>query len=333
MAETPGPRFSHDDTFKTLFQQVEVIRDLLAAYLPDLEGFTPRVLRSTEHLAVDARSEPRLQGRHPDLVWVLERGAERVNLCIEHQSTQDPSMSVRMVENTFNLWQSGAQNRFYSLVFSTAQTPFCPWLVAQAAPDIEDAVVFIPGPLLDIHAYPLPSFNAAPDSLPRCNLVSCVIVLARLQWALRSAPQGYSYKDVYDLAVHVFVDWLKPLVADSPRLGNYFAVWCAAGMEGLWEQYREGKGLPGAISSLTFAKWEHIMVTVQDLVTEGQQIGKQEGILLMLTEYVKLNWSEAVAADFQDQLNNLHAQGEAWPTMEDLHERRKQDEPPLPPTR
>ncbi len=225
--------------------------------------------------------------------------------------------------------QSGDQTPIYPLVFSTAQTPFRPWRLQRILPGPGQDLVLEPGPLLDIHAYPFPS-------LPRRNLVSCVIALARLQWALRSAPPCGADNDLYDLAVHVWVDWLKPLVTDSPRLGDSFAVWCATGLPGLAEQHPEGKRLLDTISSLTFAEWEHIMVGIQDLAKAREQRGilqgKQEGILLMLTEYVKLHWSAAVAADFQDQLHTLHAQGETWPTMEDLHERRKQDEPPLPPT-
>ena len=108
----------------------------------------------------------------------------------------------------------------------------------------------------------------------------------------------------------------QPIAQSGRSVGfAHWARWgCAAGsqvarrcllngMEGLLEQYREGKGLPGAISSLTFAKWEHIMVTIQDLAKEREQTGEQRGILLTLTEYVALHWGEAVAADFRDQLS------------------------------
>ena len=37
--QPPQPRLSHDDTFRHLLQQVEVIRDLVSGYLPALEGY------------------------------------------------------------------------------------------------------------------------------------------------------------------------------------------------------------------------------------------------------------------------------------------------------
>ena len=75
------------------------------------------------------------------------------------------------------------------------------------------------------------------------------------------------------------------------------------------------------------------MVTLKDLLAEREQIGEQRGyqrvVLRMLTEFVKMEWGDAVAADFQDRLSG---QNEPLPTLRELHERRMRGEPPLPTT-
>ena len=58
LRELPATPRVAGNTFKGVFQQAEVIADLLSADLPALEGFTPRTLQGTEHLAADPRSEP-----------------------------------------------------------------------------------------------------------------------------------------------------------------------------------------------------------------------------------------------------------------------------------
>ncbi len=78
------------------------------------------------------------------------------------------------------------------------------------------------------------------------------------------------------------------------------------------------------------------MVTLEELLAEREQRGYEKGyqreyrrvVLCMLTQFVKLEWGDAVAADFQDRLSGQTA---PLPTLRDLHERHAQGRPPLPP--
>ena len=116
---------------------------------------------STEETSVAAQPQPQHQTRRSDMVWLLRRGAERVRLHIEHQSYQDPSLSTRMAEYSYNIWRSGAHTPhahtpIYPLVFGTARTPFRPWCRRRILPGPAGPEVWEEGPLLDIHAYPSP---------------------------------------------------------------------------------------------------------------------------------------------------------------------------------
>ena len=160
-------------------------------------------------------------------------------------------------------------------------------------------MIFTPGPLIDIHAYPLLSRDAAAFSLPRDSLVASVIALARLQWALRADPVPEPGKRAhYDTLMHVMVDWLKPLLpAGNSRLGDGFAVWIATGMADFLRSWPDSRAAIDNMSTLTFAELESAMVTVQDLVQES----RREGQLATLADYVQLQWGTAAASTFRAQ--------------------------------
>ena len=130
---------------------------------------------------------------------------------------------------------------------------------------------------------------------------------------------------------HGTEDWLQPLVADAPHLGDGFAVGCAIGMKDRVDSVPGGTDLLATISALTFPHWEGVMVTLQDLVLEAKQEGRQEGrqetTLELLTEYVEVHWGSEEAADFRAQMTG---EGAVFPTLRELAARHRKNEPPLP---
>ena len=126
---------------------------------------------------------------------------------------------------------------------------------------------------------------------------------------------------------HGTEDWLQPLVADAPHLGDGFAVWCAIGMQDRVDSVPGGTDLLATISALTFADRGGFMVTLQDLVLEAKQEARQETTLELLTEYVEVHWGSEDAADFRAQMTG---EGAVFPTLRELAARHRKNEPPLP---
>jgi len=277
-----------------------------------------------------AESEPSPRRRHSDLVWQLASGDAPRLLLLEHQSQVDPGMSVRMAEYMLNVWHNTGRRRdvpIYPLVFSTARRPFGTWPQYWPHPVGNQFVGFVDGPLLDIHQYPFPSRDPAVFDLPRDNLVTSVVALARLQWGLRERHrEPVAHSTAYDLLMHIMEDWLKPrLDPAGSELGDAFAVWIATGMKDFLESWPASREALDKISTLTFAQLERTMITVQELVQEA----RQEGRLATLTDYVQLYWDDATAAAFRMRLADTAP--DRLPTLAGLQGRWQGQEPPLPP--
>ena len=332
-----------------------MIWDLLVHFLPELQGYRPTTALSTEVHHVDAEHDPRLQRRHSDLVWLLEGDSGRVLLVLEHQSGSDLHMTERMyryMDNALSTLPDADRGdlRVYPLVFGAGPQHFGTWTLYRT-----DSSNLLSrdkaGPLIDIHDYPFPTDAAF--GLPTDNLMTIVIALERLQWALRaSSPGSPSAVAAYSKIMEIVEQWLKPrLPAASSELGDAFAVWLATGMQNFLRSWPTSRKAIADISHLNFAALEQAMITVQDLVQEGIQEGIQEGVqkgiqegiqkgiqegiqegiqkgrLDTLTDYVRMEWGDEVATDFW---NRLAAANVELPTLADLQGRLLRQEPPLP---
>ena len=167
-----------------------MIRDLLQFFVPALREYRPVQRLATEETSIEAEDEPRRQARRSDLVWIVARGRESRLLLLEHQARVDPDMGNRMAQYMVNIWRGATTGPMrgcpiYPLVFSTAPRPFGSWLQYWPHAVGDGSVCFTEGPLIDIHDYPFPVQDNAAFDLPRESLVTSVIALARLQWALR----------------------------------------------------------------------------------------------------------------------------------------------------
>ena len=307
-------------------------------FASELQGCRPRRLLTIERTSIEADPDPRTRQRRSDLVWEMDLGGARRLLLLEHQARVDPGMSVRMTEYLLNVWHSTGRRRdapIFPLVFSTADRPFGAWLQAWPQGTDDRSVHFAEGPLLDIHQYPFPSADPQVFDLPRDNRVTCIIALARLQWALRDESRASMTRNaIYTLILHVVVDWLKPLLdPDGSELGDAFAVWIATGMAEFLRSWPASREALDNISTLTFAKLERTMITVQELVQEGRLEGRlegrQEGLLAVLTDYVRLYWGNAEAESFRMRL--AEAAPDQLPTLAELQGRWQRQGPPLPP--
>ncbi|MEY4979259.1 MAG: hypothetical protein RLZZ352_1529 [Pseudomonadota bacterium] len=88
----------HDSGYKYLFTHAELVQELLEVFAPpgvsELLDYTTLRLESGNYVT------PAMKPRSDDVVWSVELRGERIYLYIllEFQSTQDPSMPVRMLQ-------------------------------------------------------------------------------------------------------------------------------------------------------------------------------------------------------------------------------------------
>ena len=103
MAENNKIPAPHDTFFKKAFGNPQVGRDLIKAHLPKdiVANIDLRALRLTNKSFVTSA----LQSRHSDLVFKtkVKRKPGYIYLLIEHQSTQDQHMPLRLLEYNVQL--------------------------------------------------------------------------------------------------------------------------------------------------------------------------------------------------------------------------------------
>ena len=100
----------HDHLFRTVFSEPEEAVALLRAYLPPTVG---RTLKWSTLTVQDGRFvDERLRGSESDLLYAIEReagDAAWLYVLLEHQSTADRWMRVRLLTYCCRIWDRGRQ--------------------------------------------------------------------------------------------------------------------------------------------------------------------------------------------------------------------------------
>ncbi|MDE0670369.1 MAG: hypothetical protein OXH72_01310 [Caldilineaceae bacterium] len=195
----------------------DMVRDLIryhaSSLFPELQGFEPTELAASSTVTTNAVEPPHQQGRDRDLVWTLARAAvreDRVLLHLEFQSRPDAAMTLRMVDYAHGLFQRYPEREVYGLVVNTDSRPFglC-WCPVQAVAGTR-GYGFQPGPVLDVHNFPLPAFPDAHYPLSSNSLMTGFIALARIQLGMR-----WNNKAAVNQILPVLRTWIVPLVLRS----------------------------------------------------------------------------------------------------------------------
>lgn len=212
----------HDSSYKSLFANPEMVRDLVMGFIPD-DWLHTLNYATLERVSGSYVSEDFKQ-REDDMVWRVKVGGEWVYLylLIEFQSTVDKYMALRMLVYQGLLYQDlikageglkdGPLPPILPIVLYNGNQRWT------AATDVFDLIPPVPGMVeqfklrarhlvIDKNAY------ANMDSAPLKNLVAAVF---------RIESPG-SPQDMRDF-LEVLSDWLS----DRPDLRRMFALWIRA---------------------------------------------------------------------------------------------------------
>ena len=101
-------------------------------------------------------------------------------------------MTLRMIDYAHGLFQRYPEREVYGLVVNTGSRPFGPWWCPVQAVACTRGYGFQPGPVLDVHDFPLPVFPDARYPLSPDSLMTGFIALARQPFPV-GGPVGMCY--------------------------------------------------------------------------------------------------------------------------------------------
>ena len=327
--QSTGTPFSHDRTLKSLFAERDVVRDLLdfhaAGLFPNLQGFEPLELVSASTVTADATSPPHHEEAHRDIVWTLARkgdGGDRVLLHLEFQSRRDSRMSMRMVRYAYDLNRHRSEQEVFGLVLNTGNRPFGAWWQPVQSVPGSHGYRFEKGALLDIHDYAVPVFPVVDYPLPPESLVTGIVVLARIQAAIRRGGNGAA-----EQILPLLRTWIIPRVLRLPEtLREAYGAWFKAAFDDL---LRDQPELRRALRRIIYIEEaEVVMNTFGNIIAAKEKEGEARGLELgevrgeargekrILVQFVAEFWSDDEAARFARQLDS--ADRSQFPAIADL---------------
>ena len=321
--------FSHDLTLKSLFAERDMARDLIrhhaALLFPELGAFEPADLAATATVTTNPAAPPHQQARDRDLVWTLVRTADtkdRALLHLEFQSQPDATMTLRMFEYAHGLFPHYPDCEVYGLVVNTGLRPFGRWWCPVQAVAGTRGYGFQPGPVLDVHDFPLPAFPDTDYPLSPDSLVTGFIALARIQLEMRR-----NNKAAVDQILPVLRAWIVPLVLGSTEtLRRAFGTWFRLVFGELLGDDPELRAELGKIVYIEDA--EAVMYTftqaLEDRFKQGEAQGETRGEARgearakrnLLRQFVAEAWGDAEAERFARQLEDTEP--DRMPNLRDL---------------
>ena len=298
--ELPNPRgFSHDLTHKSIFAEPDTIHDLIAFLAvrecPELQGFVPVQVVAGSSVEVDPEHHPHQIEGHRDMVWLLARAEDaedKLLLHLEFQSQRASDMSDRMFAYARRMGPSLSGLEVLGLVVNTGLHPFGVWWCPVQTVLGSRRYGFREGALLDIHDYAVPGLEGGGHQLPRHNLVSGFVALARLQVAMQQGNRS-----AVELVLPVLRDGIIPRALEATETTRRaFATWLKTGFGLLFADLPELRVALGKIMFIEEA--EAVMYTfgqyVKDKVQEGVELGKAQGVELGRAQGVELGKAQGV---------------------------------------
>ena len=331
VSSPPEPAFSHDLTLKSLFAERDMVRDLIRYHasilFPELQGFEPTELAASSTVTTDPVAPPHQQGRDRDLVWTLARAAareDRVLLHLEFQSQPDATMTLRMVDYAHGLFQRYPEREVCGLVVNTGSRPFGSWWCPVQTVAGTRGYGFQPGPVLDVHDFPLPVFPDARYPLSADSLMTGFITLARIQLEMRRNNRA-----AVDQILPVLRTWIVPLVLRSTEtLRRAFGAWFRTAFG---ELLGDDPELRAELSKIVYIEdAEAVMYTIsqalEDRFKQGEAQGEARATRHLLLQFVAEAWGDAEAERFAKQLEGTEP--DRMPSLRDLMADQRAGRPP-----
>ncbi len=265
----------HDSSYKFLFSNPELVRDLIMGFIPD--DWLHTLDYSTLEKVSGSYVSDDFKQREDDIVWRVKVGGEWVYLyiLIEFQSTVDKYMALRMMVYIGLLYQDLIKQG--NALPDGRLPPILPIVLYNgsqkwtAATNVSDLIPAVPGLMAEFKPslkYLLIDENVYTDTELSSlrNLVAAVFRLER-----NKAPDDLV--GVIDLLIDLLIDWL----ADRPDLKYMFFSW----IKGTLNKKPEYSKLLDKIDDLGSIK-----VMLADRLEEWAHgymaEGKQEGETLLL---------------------------------------------------
>ena len=262
---------NHDSSYKFLFSNPELVRDLIMGFIPD-EWLQSLDYSTLEKVPGSYISED-FQQREDDIVWKVKVGGDWVYLYLlmEFQSSVDKYMALRMMVYIGLLYQDLIKRG--EVLDDGRLPPILPIVLYNgsqkwtAATNIRELIPVVPGlvsqysPALQ---YLLIDENNYTDS-ELASLHNLVAAVFRLEHA--SSPSAVSE------LTNLLADWLS----DRPDLRRMFALWIRAT---LMRKQEYGIVMPQVddLQELRVMLADKVEEWAKAYIAEGKQEGRQEGL-------------------------------------------------------
>ena len=262
---------NHDSSYKFLFSNPELVRDLIMGFIPD-EWLQSLDYSTLEKVPGSYISED-FQQREDDIVWKVKVGGDWVYLYLlmEFQSSVDKYMALRMMVYIGLLYQDLIKRG--EVLDDGRLPPILPIVLYNgsqkwtAATNIRELIPVVPGlvsqysPALQ---YLLIDENNYTDS-ELASLHNLVAAVFRLEHA--SSPSAVSE------LTNLLADWLS----DRPDLRRMFALWIRAT---LMRKPEYGIVMPQVddLQEIRVMLADKVEEWAKAYIAEGEIKGKQEGL-------------------------------------------------------
>lgn len=266
---------NHDSSYKFLFSNPELVRDLIMGFIPD-EWLQSLDYSTLEKVPGSYISED-FQQREDDIVWKVKVGGDWVYLYLlmEFQSSVDKYMALRMMVYIGLLYQDLIKRG--EVLEDGRLPPILPIVLYNgsqkwtAVTNISELIPVVPGLVSQFSPslrYLLIDENNYTDS-ELASLHNLVAAVFRLEHA--SSPSAVSE------LTNLLADWLS----DRPDLRRMFALWIRAT---LMRKQEYGIVMPQVddLQEIRVMLADKVEEWAKAYIAEGKQEGLQQGEVLAL---------------------------------------------------
>ena len=262
---------NHDSSYKFLFSNPELVRDLIMGFIPD-EWLQSLDYSTLEKVPGSYISED-FQQREDDIVWKVKVGGDWVYLYLlmEFQSSVDKYMALRMMVYIGLLYQDLIKRG--EVLEDGRLPPILPIVLYNgsqkwtAATNISELIPVVPGLVSQftpsLHYLLIDENNYTDSEL--ASLHNLVAAVFRLEHA--SSPSAVSE------LTNLLADWLS----DRPDLRRMFALWIRAT---LMRKQEYGIVMPQVddLQEIRVMLADKVEEWAKAYIAEGEIKGKQEGL-------------------------------------------------------
>ena len=266
---------NHDSSYKFLFSNPELVRDLIMGFIPD-EWLQSLDYSTLEKVPGSYISED-FQQREDDIVWKVKVGGDWVYLYLlmEFQSSVDKYMALRMMVYIGLLYQDLIKRG--EVLEDGRLPPILPIVLYNgsqkwtAATNISELIPVVPGLVSQftpsLHYLLIDENNYTDSEL--ASLHNLVAAVFRLEHA--SSPSAVSE------LTNLLADWLS----DRPDLRRMFALWIRAT---LMRKQEYGIVMPQVddLQEIRVMLADKVEEWAKAYIAEGKQEGLQQGEVLAL---------------------------------------------------